>query len=104
MALKLRRQTGGFTNGMLAQRASGRPPDPSRTGADSFKRVLDSTRTVTDRIKSHLSYDDSREDYGDPRADRENRSKPTRLRGFNDLWQNSRAEAYQCGRGTGNDD
>ena len=40
MALKLRRQAGVFTNGILLHRMSGRPPDSLRTGADSFKRVL----------------------------------------------------------------
>jgi len=42
MALKLRRQTEVFTNGMLAHRNSDWKAESLGTGADSFKRVLGS--------------------------------------------------------------
>src|SRR6266478_4670308 len=44
MALKLRRQAGLFTNGILPHWISERPPDLLRTGAASSKRVLGSRR------------------------------------------------------------
>src|SRR5437867_9694234 len=40
MALKLRRQAGIFTNGILQRRSTGDDPQSLRTGAGSFKRVL----------------------------------------------------------------
>ena len=42
MALKLRRQTEVITDENLAHRRARRHPRPLGTGADSFKRVLDS--------------------------------------------------------------
>src|SRR6267378_900895 len=46
MALKLRRRTRRFTNGILQHRSSGRPPDSVRTRAASFKRWLGCTGTI----------------------------------------------------------
>src|SRR2546422_6821885 len=40
MALRLRRQAGLFSNGILAHHTSRRSPDTLGMGADSFKRVL----------------------------------------------------------------
>ena len=45
MALKLRRQADVITNENLSHLRSTRQPEPLRTGAGSFKRVLGSAHT-----------------------------------------------------------
>jgi len=53
-ALKLRRRAGMVTNRILSHRISGRYPEPSGTGAGSFKRML-GPQTSRSRPSGQLS-------------------------------------------------